>query len=108
MIDGLCEDDITKKLLLKPATIEGTYQNETIYFIKRYPCLVESDTELNLKAIPTEPSPGIEYKGNLHRRMFSKKRYFKGKWEISGSLLDENKIARYYTIGGNWFMKKIE
>src|SRR5436190_17467396 len=61
LVKGDCDDDITKELLLKPASIEGTYKNKSIHFIKRYPCLVTFDEKENLKAIPTEPSPDIQY-----------------------------------------------
>jgi len=106
LINGNCEDDITKQLLLTPASIEGIYKNKSIHFIKRYPCFITFDEKGNLKAVPTEPSPEIQYDGRLIKKFFSGKKYFKGNWKISGSFLDGNGLAQYYTVGGNWTMKK--
>ncbi len=106
-ITGTCEDDITKELLLKAATIEGTYGFDTIHFIKRYPCEIILDEANKLATNPLEPSAGIQYEGKLCQRWFSGKQYFKGEWDISGSFIDEYGNAQYYTCGGNWKMEKI-
>ncbi len=106
-IIGTCEDDITKELLLKAATIEGTYRYDKIHFIKRYPCAVILDEENTLTTNPFEPSAGIQYEAKLRKNWFNGKQYFKGGWDISGSFIDENGNAQYYTCGGTWRMEKI-
>jgi hypothetical protein len=108
LLKGECVDDITEQLLLKAATIEGVYENEAIYFVKRYPCLITLDERNHLKLFPAEPSMGIEYKGHLRKKLFSKKRYFKGTWDISGSYVDGNGMSYYYSMGGKWKMEKTD
>jgi hypothetical protein len=107
IIKGICTDDIIKKLSLAPATIEGIFENDTILFIKTYPCLIIIDEHDNTVAIHDKPSAGIQYKGNLIRRLFSKKYFLKGIWDISGSFIDESGNARYYTFEGKWKLEKI-
>ncbi|MBC7937088.1 MAG: hypothetical protein H7Y86_17195 [Rhizobacter sp.] len=107
ILRGTCEDDITKELSLNPATLEGTYDNDVIYFIKHYPCLIIVDEENNVKADMSKPSVAIQYLGQLRKKVFSSKYYLKGAWDISGSYLNESGRAEYYTMGGNWTMQKI-
>ncbi|MBN9296622.1 MAG: hypothetical protein J0I41_06395 [Filimonas sp.] len=107
-VKGLCEDEFTNSLALNPATIDGFFKNDSIYFIKRYPCLIMMDEDNLTKAFPTEPSVGIQYRGRLVQRLFSKKKYFKGHWDISGSYMDENGNKKYYRSGGDWEMRKVD
>jgi hypothetical protein len=107
IIKGTCTDDIIKELSIAPAIIEGTYENETLFFIKKYPCLILVDENNKLTTVPDKPSSEIQYKGNLTRKLFSKTYMFKGEWDISGSLLDENGNAQYYSYDGTWTLKKL-
>ncbi|HLK29834.1 MAG TPA: hypothetical protein VKT28_14745 [Puia sp.] len=108
LIKGICIDDLVEELMLKPATIEGSFENRSILFIKRYSCNITRDINNKLIAEHNEPAVGIQYVGKLRRKFFSRKYFFKGEWDISGSFLDETGIARYYTAVGKWSMKKIE
>jgi hypothetical protein len=108
ILKGNCEDDLTKELLLKPATIEGTYKNGSLHFIKKYPCLIIRDEKNMLKANHLEPSFEIQYSGKMHRELFSRMEYSKGIWDIKASLIDKDGITHHYTIGGKWKMKRVE
>jgi hypothetical protein len=60
---GTCVDDITKELVLQPATIEGIFRNNEILFMKYYPCSVILDENQKLMANSSSPSHGIQYVG---------------------------------------------
>jgi hypothetical protein len=109
ILSGTCEDDITKKLLLRPAIIEGVFSNYTLHFVKIYPCLILSDDQGNVQADPSKPAQAIQYNGSLYMKYFLfGKVYFKGYWDISGFYTDSNGVNRAYTIGGKFRMDKID
>jgi hypothetical protein len=107
IVKGTCIDDIIKKLSLSPASIEGLFENDTITFIKNYPCAIIIDEHDNTVALHDKPSHTIHYRGNLKRKMFSKKYFLEGVWDISGSFIDENGNAQYYTFEGTWMLNKL-
>jgi hypothetical protein len=53
---GTCVDDITKELVLQPATIEGVFRNNEILFMKYYPCSVILDENQKLMANSSRPA----------------------------------------------------
>ena len=108
VINGSCEDNLTRDLHLQPATIIGTYQSREINFIKRYPCRITLKENNVLIAQHHEPPIEIYYTGTLHQRLFSKKDFFKGTWNITQSFADERGNVRFYKIGGKWTMARFE
>lgn len=106
-ISGDCEDDITKELLLRSATIEGELFDKSIYLTKQYPCLVGLDENFKLVALYNEPSHVVQYRGKFSRGLFSGKNYFRGSWEVSARFLDKKGVERNFTAGGRWMMEKM-
>lgn len=107
IIKGKCIDDLITELGIGPASIEGTFENNTIVFMKYYPCLITIDQNNKTVAVHDKPSVGIQYKGSLKRKLFSKNYFLKGEWDISGSLIDERGTAQYYNFDGTWSLRKI-
>ena len=106
MIKGECTDVFVRKYFTSPATIDGSFENGAVTFIKRYPSLLTIDENEKVTVFPDRPSHEVLYTGHVYKKLFSRKIYFKGRWDISGSFLDEDKNARYYTFGGTWEMEK--
>ena len=106
MIKGTCTDEITKEMSLQPASIEGSIKDDTITFYKYYPCYLAVDKNNNTIMDPNKPSTGIQYNGRLIRKLFSRSYEIKGKWEILGTLMDEDGRPHIYTVDGTWQMKK--
>lgn len=104
-ISGLCIDDETKHLINEPATIEGSFDNNYISFIKKYPCRIITDHNLEIKAESKAPSFQIHYTGTLHKRLFSKNYIFRGQWELTCPFQDEMGEVFYHTFEGSWSMK---
>ena len=105
-MSGTCNDDYTKQLFKTPATIDGSFEENRIYFIKRYPSLLTIDKNGQTIIIPDEPSLSIQYAGYLRKGFLTKKIYFEGEWSIDGSFLDENGNANYFSSSGRWKMTK--
>ncbi len=107
LIRGTCIDDETKNLFKTPATIEGTFENNTIVFYKTYPLVFDLDDDDKAFIAEYETPPSIQYSGILKQRIYSKTLYFEGTWEISGSYLAEDGKAEYYELEGKWRMNKV-
>lgn len=105
VVRGTCIDEETKELFSKPAKIEGTFKHDTILFYKSYP---EAKGLVGASRLIAEEynRTSIQYTGILKKKLFTRTLYFEGTWEISGSFLDEEGVARYYTFDGTWKMKK--
>ena len=106
MIKGECIDDFVRTYFTSPAIIEGSFENGAVTFIKRYPSLLTIDENGKVAVFSDKPSHEVLYTGHVYKKLFLRKIYFKGKWDISGFFLDENKNPRYYTFGGTWEMEK--
>ena len=103
---GTCTDELTLKLFHEPATIIGTYADDYISFIKRYPCMVGSDENLNPILIREEPSVDIHYTGILSTTFFTGKYVFIGEWSLTDVYLDDQGDKVFQTNEGTWTMKK--
>jgi hypothetical protein len=103
---GTCTDALTLKLFDEPASIIGTYADSYISFIKRYPCMVSSDENLNPILIRDEPSVDIHYTGILSKTFFTGKYVFNGEWSLTDIYFDENGNKIFQTSEGTWTMKK--
>lgn len=106
LIRGSCSDSETRHIFNTPATIEGSFEHGAIVFYKTYPCFYEFD-EYGMAVISdTDTPPSIEYKGVLKKKIFSKRTYFDGTWEINGSFVDAEGNAQYYSCNGTWSMER--
>ena len=105
VIKGTCEDDTTRELKLAPAFIEGFFRENVIQFVKYYSSLVIFDEQNKLKAIANEPSVRVEYKGSRYWKLFSRKKYFKGTWEIVTPGKHQQGNISMQRPGGTWMME---
>jgi len=103
---GTFTDDETRHLFTKPGTVEGTFYDNYISMIKRYPCLTAFDENNNAVAVPDEPSLDIHYTGTLRKRGLGFWDFFEGEWTITASLVTEDGKTVFYTAGGEWTMKR--
>lgn len=108
IIKGTCIDDETKNLFKTPASIEGTFEDNTIVFYKTYPLVHDVDEDDEAFITEYETPPSIQYSGILKQRLISKTLYFEGTWEITGSFISENGTAEYYELEGKWRMDKLD
>jgi hypothetical protein len=108
IIHGFCLDEIIKEMALQPATIEGSIENDTLKFFKYYPCYLALDENKRTIMDPDKPSTGIQYTGKLSRKLFPTTYTVKGRWEILGTLHDQNGDPHIYTVDGTWQMKKLK
>jgi len=106
-ITGTCIDSLVEGHFQSPAIINGTIEDYEIRFIKTYPALITLEEGGKIKVEAEKPSVDINYKGKLHKKLFSKKRYLKGKWEISGNAQNEKGEEVFYYNEGKWRMEFI-
>lgn len=106
LITGKCIDEFVKTHFTEAAKIEGAFENNQITFLKTYPSYLYIDENDKPAVDKSKPSTSILYTGILKKRIFTRVYYFKGNWEISGSYLDQDKIAHYYAVEGKWTMQK--
>lgn len=105
-IKGTCQDlGEIEEAFDKPASIEGSLTNGKIVFTKRYPGRLEAD-EKNYYAYSDVPSADIIYKGVLKTKLFSRQKYFKGKWSIETLYRIENNKEIIIKTEGVWKMQK--
>ena len=100
-VKGNCVDDDSKHFLPEPATIEGFIKQNSISFIKKYPCLWQIDDQGKPRFFPKLPSQEIHYAG-----LYSDGK-FEGGWEVVMTLSKENGDAFEYTGTGSWHMYKV-
>ena len=106
ILKGICVDNYTKKYFHQPATIEGSFIDGVISLIKKYPYFLGTDEDENIFVDVTMPAHEIHYVGQMRKNLFSKEYFFEGAWDMSGSFLDDNGSANYYTMEGNWEMSR--
>jgi len=100
LLSGYCIDEHHRKLVEKPATLEGYVEDDRIFFIKYYPHAIVVDEGGNVLNFPDESSQQIHYMGHSDKGQFS------GTWEAS--TLEKAMDGTYYEIygEGTWSMKK--
>ncbi len=106
VFSGICIDNYTKDLFKAPAVIDGSFEGDRIYFIKRYPGLLTLDENDKPTIILNEPSYAIQYEGFLYKCFWGNDYYIKGEWSIDISYLDEGKNANYFSDTGTWKITK--
>jgi hypothetical protein len=105
-LSGFCQDaGEVAEAFEKPATIQGTFAEGKIEFIKRYPGRLFID-EKNLYAYEDIPSSDIIYKGVLKKKLLSRKYYFKGTWSIETIVTNDNGKEECKIVRGKWKMYK--
>jgi hypothetical protein len=108
IVRGELVDSYIKEYFTEPATVEGTLQDQVLSLVKRYPYFLGMDENEQVFVDQSEPSHEIHYIGRLKRKLFSRKILIEGTWDISGSFLDKQGNAFYYSVDGEWEMRKIE
>ena len=104
ILKGTCTDSLSQEYFDQPATIEGSFIDGDICFIKKYPALLAVDENDNMFVDHSKPSLEIHYTGRIRRTLFSARYFFEGRWKIHSSYLDENMQENYYTTDGDWEM----
>jgi hypothetical protein len=104
-IKGTCFEEATIEYWSSPATLEGSFTNDRINFIKKYPSYWAGDSEKTI-IYDNTPSHEIHYTGTLHKRIFSKRLYFVGTWVIKSFISPED--GQPYECGaqGTWRMEQ--
>lgn len=105
IVRGASIDDEAREIFKEPAKIEGSFENGVLELYLTY----QKDSIAGQEKKAAEYGMGsIQYIGSLRKKMFSKKTYFSGTWDISESELDSNGMACYYHGSGKWKMEKID
>lgn len=86
--------------------MKGFLDDKTLTLIKRYPHYFEANDNGEIILYPGKPCHEIHFVGNLISSWFSRRYFVEGRWDISGSFLDSNGDARYYTGEGDWEMQR--
>ena len=105
-IQGICADDHTRYLNIAPATIVGTFKNNTISFVKTYPYLLAIDKTNKTVIVPDMPPAAVQYTGRLRKKLFSSGYFFKGTCSFSVPYVDKKGVERSHTLWSTWTMKK--
>ena len=105
-VTGFCTDDLTKKLNIASAYIEGVMEEGIIDFIKKYPCRISYDKKGKPLAQKNTLPNEIVYHGKLKTRVKSHKLYFKGFWTITTQYLNKDGQFKDFICGGKWTMQK--
>jgi hypothetical protein len=101
VIKGNCVDDEFKNHFKSPATIEGSITDNSINFIKRYPCLFTVDEYGDIKLYPKLPSHEIHYSGQFQDGRFT------GNWQFSIPFEDDTEDSQAHVRKGEWMMQKV-
>jgi hypothetical protein len=105
-ISGYCQDiGEIEDAFDKPAVIEGSLNQGKIVFTKKYPGMLVVDEE-NYYAFPDSPSSEITYKGVLKTNFFSRKKHFKGTWDLKAKFLNEDNEEITSEHEGTWLMER--
>lgn len=108
IIKGACVDSFIKKYFDEPAKVEGTLIDGVLSLIKKYPYFLGVDEYEQTYVDKALPSHEVHYRGQMKRKLFSSEYFVEGQWDISGSFLDEEGTARYYTDEGDWEMHRVK
>ncbi len=106
IISGELTDSYVQQYFSEPAIVEGTLIDQTISLVKRYPHFLGIDENDQIFVDSTQPSHEIHFIGQLKRKWFSRDYFIEGKWDISGSFIDESGNAGYYSCDGEWEMHR--
>jgi hypothetical protein len=108
VITGTCTDDHTQHLKIDPATISGTYKDNSIVFIKKYPCFFTLDKNNQMVILHDRPAQDVEFFGRLKKRLFSSEYYFQGKSKATVKYTNKMGIEKNHDFWTTWSMKKLQ
>lgn len=100
IIKGNCFDDEFRHHFKNGATIEGVIKENTIIFVKRYPCMFNIDDDGKIILFPKLPSHEIHYSGNYNDGKFS------GAWKVTLPYAEEDADV-VDARQGAWEMQKV-
>jgi hypothetical protein len=78
IISGSCIDELVSSIEGNESTIDGTFSNNFMSFIKKYKYYTFIDDLGKQVLMEDIKVDGIHYTGRLFRKFFSGKKYFKG------------------------------
>lgn len=107
LFDGTCIDEVVKEIKGNESFIYGVFKEGEIKFKKTYKYHLVFNESNNLIIEDHIQSDGVDYTGRLYKKIFSTKRYFKGKWSITSQYADEDNRIQTYISGGTWKMSKM-
>ena len=106
-ITGVCVDEIVKAIEGNESTIEGTFKDNFISFIKRYKYQLLIDESNNYVSEENIITDGVHYVGHVHKRFFSRKVYFTGEWQITADFKDDHDKIVTFSVEGTWTMSRV-
>jgi hypothetical protein len=107
LISGSCIDELVSSIEGKESTIDGTYSNNFISFVKKYKYYTFID-DLDRQVLREDIKvDGIHYTGRLFKKFFTGKKYFKGEWVHSATLIDDNNDKHPLVSNGTWEMQEV-
>lgn len=107
-ITGACNDPIVAAREGNESTIEGTFKDKIIRFLKKYkyPSIMQDRSGMEISADDVK-FEGIHYTGKMYKKIFSGTPYFSGEWCITSTYIDKrDRKPVEYTVGGTWTMIK--
>ena len=105
-LSGTCIDELVKARPGNESYILGTFKQNQIVFKKRYKFHFVFDETGAMVIDDKLKFDGVDYKGRLRKRFFTRKVYFSGEWSITGELKDENNLTQSFVCKGTWKMSK--
>lgn len=105
-LKGTCFEEQFKDVLKAPATIEGSFENKAISFIKKYPSMMVLDQDGQASADHDNTGTPIHYTGRLTKKWFPRRYIFTGQWSMNESLDLGGGISKYVTLSGTWSMER--
>lgn len=101
IVKGNCTDDEFRHHFKSPATIEGVVKENTITFVKKYPCMFNIDDDGKITLFPKLPSHEIHYSGHYADGKFS------GAWKVTLPYAAEDDTDVFDARQGEWQMQKV-
>ena len=105
-LSGTCLDQLVKAKEGNESYIIGSYKEHEIAFKKRYKFHFSIDESGSLVLEDRVRFDGVDYKGKLYKKFFSRKLYFSGVWAIMCEFKDENNLSQTFICKGTWKMSK--
>ena len=106
IITGVCLDEVVESIDGNESTIEGTFNENFLTFIKRYKVQLAMDDLGNHIPLVDQSNNSIQYVGHMRKRLLSKKHYFEGEWQITSDFKDDSSKVYTYSVEGTWTMSK--
>lgn len=104
ILSGTSEEQVTRELMGRPATLSGFVEGDVISFIKQYPYYYYLGDDGEIKVDVSREHPPVHYSGMFDAATG----IFSGEWEIEVYLDREEYGDDPYLLRGGWELKKIE